>query len=498
MERPPSMSAEMTFSLLNETRRVGDGRWDANSPSRLWSYNVHYFDDLNAIDSQDRTPWHVNAIANWVLRHPPASSDAWAPYPTSLRAVNWIKWALRTGKLDDAATYSLATQLRVLRQRLEYHLLANHLFVNAKALVFGGLFFEGKEAEGWLNKGMALLEREIPEQILYDGGQFERSPMYHALALEDILDLINATTAFRTGIHPKWAALIESWPAVAERMGAWLTTMCHPDHGISFFNDAALGIAPNSYALRDYATQLGVPQSRFAECDLSASGYARLQRGNWCAIFDAAPVGPDYQPAHAHADTLAFELSLGAERVITNSGTSTYEQGPQRDRERSTEAHNTVVLDNENSSEVWASFRVARRAKPFERRAEFHADRAFASCAHDGYRRLSGTPVHRRDLHVRPDTVSWTDYLEGIGRHTIKGVIPVHPNIQVEILGATAQLKTSSGQVLRLRTNGINELKLARGTYAPEFGVLVDRPVIVWEQTEQLPYKAALSLSLAR
>jgi hypothetical protein len=38
-------------------------------------------------------------------------------------------------------------QVRFLRKRLEVHLLGNHLFANAKALVFAGLYFSGDEAE---------------------------------------------------------------------------------------------------------------------------------------------------------------------------------------------------------------------------------------------------------------------------------------------------------------------------------------------------------------
>jgi uncharacterized heparinase superfamily protein len=38
------------------------------------------------------------------------------------------------------------------------------------------------------------LRSELPEQVLADGGNFERSPMYHAIFLEDVLDLINAAT----------------------------------------------------------------------------------------------------------------------------------------------------------------------------------------------------------------------------------------------------------------------------------------------------------------
>jgi hypothetical protein len=32
-------------------------------------------------------------------------------------------------------------------------------------------------------------------------------------------------------------------------------------------------------------------------------------------ILDVAPVGPDYLPGHAHADTLSFELSLFGQRA---------------------------------------------------------------------------------------------------------------------------------------------------------------------------------------
>ena len=86
-----------------------------------------------------------------------------------------------------------------LKEKIEWHLLGNHLFVNAKALIFAGCFFEGNEADNWLEAGAEILLAELPEQILPDGGQFELSPMYHALALEDVLDLLNILRA--SGIH---------------------------------------------------------------------------------------------------------------------------------------------------------------------------------------------------------------------------------------------------------------------------------------------------------
>ena len=57
------------------------------------------------------------------------------------------------------------------------------------------------------------------------------------------------------------------------------------------------------------------------------------------AILDVAEVGPSYQPGHAHADTLSFELSLYGQRVLVNSGTSQYGNDAERYRQRSTGAH---------------------------------------------------------------------------------------------------------------------------------------------------------------
>jgi uncharacterized heparinase superfamily protein len=108
---------------------------------------------------------------------------------------------------EPAWVESLAVQARWLRRHIEWHLLGNHLFVNAKALVFAGLFFAGDEAAEWLAQGSERFwVREVPEQVLPDGGHFELSPMYHAIILEDVLDLLNAAhVPGRGGCRMRWS-----------------------------------------------------------------------------------------------------------------------------------------------------------------------------------------------------------------------------------------------------------------------------------------------------
>ena len=413
--RLPSMTGPLRFVFLNETHKLnGPGDWNNPAWEKLWLYNLHYFDDLNAQGAAAREDWHRALIQRWIAENPSGQGNGWGPYPLSLRIGNWIKWALAGHPLEASWIHSLAVQARFLRRRLEHHLLGNHLFANAKALVCAGLFFQGDEAEEWLHTGLKLLQRELPEQVLSDGGHFERSPMYHSIILEDLLDLLNLAGVYKDAFPANTP--IPAWQTAAQGMRRWLKALCHPDSEISFFNDAALDIACSPPALEDYAVRLGLGTLLEPEpgiTHLPNSGYVRLQQNSAVALLDVAPIGPNYLPGHAHADTLSFELSLFGQRVLVNSGTSCYGRGAERLRQRSTAAHTTVVVNGENSSEVWGGFRVADRAQPRGLTLQAVGDGLRVQCAHDGYRRLPGKPVHIRQWDLRKNGLMVYDSIHG-------------------------------------------------------------------------------------
>ncbi|MFH1028096.1 MAG: heparinase II/III family protein, partial [Pseudomonadota bacterium] len=162
----PSFTPPTRFRLLNEDHEiVSAADWNRPAWNKLWLYNLHYFDDLSAGGADERLDAHYALIRCWIAENPPGIGNGWEPYPLSLRIVNWIKWLLAGNKPDCEALASLAVQARFLNKRLEYHLLGNHLFSNAKTLVFAGLFFAGPEADAWLAKGWKVLADEIPEQV---------------------------------------------------------------------------------------------------------------------------------------------------------------------------------------------------------------------------------------------------------------------------------------------------------------------------------------------
>ncbi len=469
--REPAVLDDGRMSFLGEAHALppGPDAWDDPRLERLWRYNLHYFDDLNALDAGARRAAHAALVARWIAENPPGHGTGWEPYPASLRIVNWIKWFLGGAPAEPAWLDSLAAQVRWLGGRIEWHLLGNHLFVNAKALVMAGLFFDGPEAAGWRERGLAILRREMPEQLLSDGGQFERSPMYHALALEDLLDLVNVAGTVAGG----QALIGDMEPDCRRRATAalrWLRCMSHPDGTLASFNDSADGIAPAYAELERYAAALGVPIApRPGPLEhLQASGYVRQQSGCATLIADVAPLGPDYLLGHAHADSLSFELSLGERRLLVNGGTSRYGLGEQRLRERGTASHNTVQLAGLDSSEVWSGFRVGRRARPFD----LQVDAASIICSHDGYRFLPGQPVHRRRWALQPGRLAVADRVSTPG---VPGVarFRLAPGLRLQAERSNAwQVKDSTRTVAYVEVLA-GQGHLAASSHAPRFGTLL-------------------------
>jgi uncharacterized heparinase superfamily protein len=508
MASPVEYLGGKRWSFLNREGGIERG-WNDPQHQRLWLYNLHYFNYLNQQHREQHAEALGQLIDDWVASNPVGAGAGWEPYPLSLRIVSWIKWASAGMPFDRHATSSLYLQARYLAQRLEYHLLGNHLFANAKALVYAGLFFDTREASEWLATGLAILRREMPRQVLNDGGHFELSPMYHAIFVEDLLDIVNLASgpdARKRG--PAAAACLAMAREPLPRMLVWLRTMTHPDGQIALFNDAAFGIARPYAALADYAGRFGIavaatPPSR-PLTSLNAAGYVRVERGDYVALLDVARIGPDYLPGHAHADTLSFELSLAGQRLIVDAGTSTYEVGEWRMRQRSTAAHNTVTLGEHSSSDVWSAFRVGRRAYPIDVEiiAPTHSSGAAArdaavetdglsatphrdtdcwtvSAAHTGYAHFSGRIIHRRRWRCYQHALVIIDQLDSTDDRASGAIVNAFatlrfaPNLDVTkgadgAITISAQGKT----VCRLEHTGASA-RIVDDFYHPQFGVSV-------------------------
>lgn len=387
-----------TFSIFGETRSIVGARdWNPSDASRLWTYHLHYHDDL--ADPRDRA-LERRLIESWIASNPPANGSGWEPYPLSRRIVNWTSWLLRSGETAPAGVLaSLALQTHALSRQIEHDLRANHLWTNGKALAFAGCYLTGPQANRWLHQGLEIIRRELDEQVLPDGGHVERAPLYHALFVEDLLDLINLARLFPVEIGDE---LRERLVQAVVAMLAWLRLMSRTDGSPCGFGDTAAGSAPRVECLVEYAQrlELSLPVTlRPRLQSLDESRYLRLEQNGTVIWFDRGGPAPDYQPGHSHAAALAFELEYEGQPVIVNPGISTYQEGEARSWQRSTAAHNTLRLDGRDQSEMWGAFRVGRRARAIHSSQGASDDCVWVAGAHDGYHPV----VHSRRIEVSGD-----------------------------------------------------------------------------------------------
>jgi uncharacterized heparinase superfamily protein len=196
-------------------------------------------------------------------------------------------------------------------------------------------------------------------------------------------------------------------------------------------------------------------------------------------LADVGSVGPDYLPAHAHAGTLSFELSLGACRVVVNTGTSRYGTGPERSRERGTAAHSTVVIDGADSSEVWGGFRVGRRARVTNSRVTNAPGGCVLEAAHDGYRRLPGRVTHTRRWALTDAGLVVDDRLDGRW-NSAEARFHLHPAVNVGPGGCGEELviSTPGGHAVRVVCEG-GTMDVERSAWHPTFGATVPSRCVV-------------------
>ncbi len=455
-----------SFLFLNEKFKLSEVGWDNVSLPKLWRYNLHYFDFLRQFELANEGYLLQKAIiSKWIKENPFGKGTAWEPYPTSLRIINWIKWHSKTKGLTEEAKLSLWNQAHWLAKRPEFHLLGNHLFVNSKALLFASALFGLDDKSSVYEKALRILTYELEEQFLADGAHFELSPMYHSLAMEDLLDLYQLSS-FLPSTFPSKIILEKYYLGMN-----WLSLMKYNNEEFAHFNDCSNGIAPTYKELEKLAFKIGLNQKPSLESRLiyfPQSGFAVAKDSKIHLVADIGPIGPDYLPGHAHADTLSFELAVDGKRIVVNSGTSEYGLSQERFRQRSTAAHSTIEVDSQSSSEVWSGFRVARRARVTQIEKNVLEDKIEFSAIHDGYTRLSNKPKHKRQWNLGEEYLEILDEVSG-RNNSIQLRFYLHPDMEISQNDTEIFLYSSSRAIAKINSNQC--IEVLSTTYHDSFGV---------------------------
>jgi len=294
---------------------------------------------------------------------------------------------------------------------------------------------------------------------------------------------------------------LDSWNQKSKKMLSALKNLIHPDGEIAFFNDAAIGIAARPDEIQEYADRLSIVEDQESAgrlgC-LAESGYFSFRRNNWFLIIDAAPVGPDYLPGHAHADTLSFELSRDRLRVLVNSGISCYGGGEERVRQRQTAAHNSLSVDDQDSSEVWNGFRVARRAKIVNREIKVSREKDVICAAHNGFERLKSVGLHKRTWEFSDRGLLISDSIGGSGTHCVRVFFHFHPSLHIRPGVDGWHIYDASEKVIaKMELDKTVDGFLQDSTYHPKFGTSLPNRVLLGKVVGELPATISTKLIFA-
>ena len=446
--------AEGRWRLAGQTLtfppRAGAPEWYPEAAWTGWLEELHGFvwlRDLREMGGDSRQIAR-HALAGWMADCGSWDGFAWRPDILGRRLVSWLTHG---GFLLNGADalfrrrflQSLAEQTRHLARVVTAGPEGLGRIAAVKALLYAGLSLPG--AERRFAQAMRLLEHELDRQILQDGGQRERNPLVHFLLLCDLVDIRLALIQAKRSI-PDWLQ------QTIDRAAPMLRFYRHGDGALALFNggrEESAELVDNVLAI---GQATGKPVSRAQH-----TGYERLAARKTLLLVDAAgPPHADFA-AHAHAAPMAFEMSIGTERLIVNMGAWLGADASWRQATRETAAHSTLSVDDKSAVDIRKDGNLGRvpRQVTVERRDEEGA--SLVSMSHDGYRPL-GRLVHRRSLYLSADgeDVRGEDVVVGPGGEQFALRFHLHPDVQAAVVqdGQGALLRLPSGEGWRLRMSG--------------------------------------------
>ncbi len=400
----------------------------------------------------------VELIKDWIYNNPVGRSPAWQPMAVSLRILHWI-WIYHLLLFSPALSAKMASLLlksfflhgEFLVRHLEIDQANNHLLFNAAALIMlGTVFPEFKTAGRWRRVGLNLLQKYLPDLICSDGVYAERSSHYQLLVLDLLLK--TALLLERNG-HTLSSSILKQLHNMAE----FLVSLRRPNGSLPMLGDSfdesdmchlhdTLFVAGAFFKRADWCAVAGHPslqalwvlgkdaikycldsiglRAAKASSAFPVGGYWIMRNAPSqpvCHIVvDGGPFGLYRNPAHGHCDALSFDFFYDGHSMVIDPGTYEYGNTRWRNYFRGTSAHNTVVVDGQEQSELWGKSRVGRMANATCNQWLTTDWCDYFDGAHDGYKRLEDPVIHQRRMFLAKGENPFLlihDCMEGKGAH---------------------------------------------------------------------------------
>lgn len=425
---------------------------------------------------------HKEWLREWVDTHEIARDVGymrkdWTPHAVSLRICNWCRYDVWMGDhlnedYKQTIRWFVWKNAAFLSDNVEYGVGGNHLIENGIALLMAGVYLENN---AWMNQGREILQRAVDNQLLSDGGHFERSPMYHLIVCQRLLtatELLNAIGEYPEQIRDGAAECV-----------SFVKRLSPPDERIPLLNDSVLGEAlalPDclDYAQRVLGQQECVLDSESTNSEvMSGTGYYWLGQGMNRLLAVAGDVTVPHLPAHAHAHPAQICLWAGGSRVITDTGVYEYAAGKRREQSRSVRGHNTIQVDEGEPLRFSGEFLCWGNISPD---VEYTADDSRTEIEIKYNSNAVGQLKYQHKRTITHRAKQWTvcDYIEGIEKIAVSR-LHIHPDYQTEIKDECIMICNESGDdILSIEPSGCDSVSTTRSPYYPEYGRELKRDMI--------------------
>jgi hypothetical protein len=520
-----------------DAKKIGGVKWvwELNRHHHLVTLGKAYF-----LTNDERYAAELcSELLSWIAANPPGYGVNWtSPLEMALRIINWT-WALalirRSSALDGSLFNNIVRTIEAQAQHIERYLSAhssanNHLIGEAAGLATVALTFPWmRNASHWQQLGLQTLERELTLQIHADGVPAEQAIHY----LLFILDF-NVTTWRLAELHgitipsvvrEKLEVACEfiahlmdengNVPQIGDSDDAWVVRLDDRPETNNF--RSILATAAVMFQRPDFKAAAGSwdeksqwllgDEGRMGFQNLSDTavpltsrafgqgGYSVMRGAGRVVTFDHGPLGYLSTAAHGHADALSITVSINGQPLLVDPGTYAYQEGGTwRTYLRSTSAHNTVVVNGADQSEMRGTFLWGHKANTNLLHWQTTPEVDIVVAEHDGYKTQS--VVHRRSVFFeKPHWLFVIDSLSGDSTKIIQQFWHFPNNSIYEKVGEWHHVSLH-GQSLALLQLGEQKMSSnfyqglespIRGWMSAHYGHLAPAPVLVFEGSTQLP-----------
>jgi hypothetical protein len=506
-------------------------------------------------------------LSDWLEANPFGRGVNWLnPMEVAIRAVNLI-WAC--GLLCPMGEHAAGLGSRILnllRLHGEYiygHLenhkrhRSNHYLANLLGLAYLAFFCPFlAAARKWATFAARELEREVPQQILPDGTDYEGSIPYHGLVTEILLHACYLShlaervrpscpsgEAVGAALRRVKAGVVG--PCVV-RMAGFVRDYTRPDGLAPQIGDNDSGrILPfdrTTADLNDHRHLLALAGALFGRPELSTAGWPRHQDALWLFGGDVHVMGGGGKPDprnsvaysaggyyllrqggdyclihcsglgtggignHSHNDNLSVEVCLERKPFVVDPGTYAYLRSPElRDLFRSTAFHNTVRIDGQEQNDFVPGEPFALRAASQSACLEWEVGASSDVWAGEvEWKATSGEALrHRRTVRLLKSEpgFEFTDEVAGSGRHRLEWCFHLAPGVRVSKpvcdLGSEAAITLTNGDVaVRFAASGFpaGALSVGEGAYSPSYGKKQGAMVLQLCCETTLPFRGSFVL----